>query len=256
MTAVMVELWGTGASLRFMGASHADDPQMMALWGRAERLSISPGGMRALYEMLLDIDVRAVLPSVRVPCLVIHAASSNSMFIDHARYLAEHLPDARLVALEGVDHYPWFANGDRIVAEVEEFLTGARHGSGGPAARHRSVHRHRRLHRARRRAGRSALARSRPEAPRAGRRQLERFRGREIDTAGDGIFACFDGPARAVSCACAIRDGVRASGSRSRAGVHTGEIECRGDAVAGLAVHIGAAYPRSRRRARCSYRAP
>jgi class 3 adenylate cyclase len=163
------------------------------------------------------------------------------MFVEHGRYLAEHLPDARLVVLEGIDHYPWFANPERVVAEVEEFLTGARTtvvtdrqlatvlftdivGSTERAAElgdrrsHDPVQKH------------HALV----------RRQLERFRGREIDTAGDGVFACFDGPARAVSCACAIRDGVRSLGLEIRAGLHTGEIECRGDAVAGLAVHIGA----------------
>jgi len=240
MTGAMVELWGTGASLRIMGASQADDPRMMALWARAERLSTSPGGMRSLYEMLMEADVRAALPSVRVPCLVIHAAS-GSFFIEHGRYLAEHLPDARLVALEGVDHYPWFANPERVVAEVEEFLTGARTtvvtdrqlatvlftdivGSTERAAElgdrrwHDLVQKH------------HALV----------RRQLERFRGREIDTAGDGFFACFDGPARAVSCACAIRDGVRSLGLEIRAGLHTGEIECRAAAVAGVAIHVGA----------------
>lgn len=239
-TAVMVQLWGTGASLRIMGASQADDPRLVALWGRGERLSTSPGGIRALYEMLADIDVRAALPSVRVPCLVIHSAT-QSMFAEHGRYLAEHLADARFVALDGVDHYPWFINGDRVVAEVEEFLTGARTavaadrllapvvftdvvGSTERAAElgdrkwYELLQKHHRLV----------------------RRQLDRFRGREIDIAGDGVFACFDGPARAVSCACAIRDGVRSLGLEIRAGVHTGEIECRGDAVAGLAVHIGA----------------
>ena len=244
MTARMVELWGTGASLRWLGTSHVDNPQVMALWGRAERLSSSPGGIRALYELLLDMDVRAALPSVRVPCLVIHGVESAAYvpwFVEHGRYLAEHLPDARLVALEGVDHYPWFANGERIVAEVEEFLTGARTtlvpdrqletvlftdivGSTERAAEmgdrrwHELIQKH------------YALV----------RRQLERFRGREVNTAGDGVFACFDGPARAVSCACAIRDGVRSLGLEIRAGVHTGEIENHGDAVTGLAVHIGA----------------
>jgi class 3 adenylate cyclase len=239
LTEVMVQLWGTGASLRIMGASHADDSQILALWGRAERLSTSPGGIRELYEMLLEMDIRAALPSVRVPCLVIHSAG-QSLFLDHGRYLAQHLPDARLVGLEGVDHYPWFANGERIVAEVEEFLTGARTlvaadrqlatvlftdivGSTERAAElgdrrwHDLLQKH------------HALV----------RRQIERFRGREIDTAGDGVFACFDGPGRAVSCACAIRDGVRSLGLEIRAGLHTGEIECRGQEVAGLAVHIG-----------------
>ncbi len=239
LTAVMVELWGTGASLRLMGGSHAEDPRMVALWGRAERLSNSPGGMRALYEMLGEIDVCAALPTVRVPCLVLHGAS-GSLSVGQHEYLAQHLPNARLVALEAVDHYPWFANGDRVVGEVEEFLTGVRTavvtdrqlatvlftdivGSTQRAAKLGDRPWHELLQKY------HGLA----------RRQIERFRGREIGTAGDGVFACFDGPGRAVSCACAIRDGVRSLGLEIRAGLHTGEIECRGQDVSGLAVHIG-----------------
>jgi pimeloyl-ACP methyl ester carboxylesterase len=240
LAAAVFETWGTGAHVRFMSASQADDPRLLALCARAERLSASPGAMLALYQMICDIDVRAALPSVRMPCLVMYVGSA-SMFVEQSRYLARTLPDARLLAIDGADHYPWFAQGDRIVAEVEEFLTGARTmlvtdrqlatvlftdivGSTERAAEmgdrrwHDLVQKHYGLV----------------------RRQLERFRGREINTAGDGVFACFDGPARAVSSACAIRDGVRSLGLEIRAGVHTGEIERRGDAVAGLAVHIGA----------------
>jgi pimeloyl-ACP methyl ester carboxylesterase len=238
--AAVFETWGTGASLRFMSASKADDPRLLALCARAERLSASPGAMRAIYQMIGDIDVRAALPSVRMPCLVMYGGS-GSMFVEHSRYLARALPDARLVAVDGADHYPWFAQGDRIVAEVEEFLTGARTavssdrllatilftdivGSTERAAELGDRHWHDLLQ----------------KHDRLVRRQLDRFRGRAIDFTGDGVFASFDGPARAVSCASAIRDGVRSLGLEIRAGVHTGEVECRGDALAGLAVHIGA----------------
>ena len=243
VTAAMREVHGSGMSLRVYGASHADDLRVQALWGRAERLSASPGAARALFEMLLDIDVRGVLPSVRVPCLVMHGASgaSGSMFVDHGRYLAEHLADARRVALDGVDHYPWFANVDAIVAEVEEFLTGTRT---APAADRQlatvlftdivaSTERaaelgDRRWH---------DLLQKHHELV---QRQIDRFRGRRSGTAGDGVLALFDGPARAVSCACAIRDGVRSLGLEIRAGLHTGEVERHGEEVAGLALHIGA----------------
>ncbi len=240
LAAAVFELWGTGASLRFMSASHADDPQLLALCARAERFSATPATMRALYEMVGDIDVSAALPSVRMPCLVM-CGGSDSMFVEHSRYMARHLSDARLVMIDGADHYPWFAKGERVVAEVEEFLTGVRTavvddrmlstvlftdivGSTEQAAELGDRHWHEVLRK------HHGLV----------RRHLERFRGREVDMAGDGVFACFDGPARAVSCACAIRDGVRSLGLEIRAGVHTGEIERRDDAVAGLAVHIGA----------------
>jgi pimeloyl-ACP methyl ester carboxylesterase len=239
-SAAMVEAWGTGASLAVMCRSRCDDPQLRALWARAERLSASPGGMRALYDLLGDIDVRAVLPSVRVPCLVIHGGS-GSMWVEHSRYLAEHLADARLVPLDGAEHYPWFGDADAVVAEVEEFLTGTRT---APTADRQlvtviftdivgSTERaaelgDRRWH--------NLLQKYHDLA----QRQIDRFRGRRVGTAGDSVLALFDGPARAVSCACAIRDGVRGLGLEIRAGLHTGEIERHGDEVAGLALHIGA----------------
>jgi len=241
VTAAMREVHGSGMSLRVYGASHGDDPRVQALWGRAERLSASPGAARALFEMLLDIDVRGVLPSVRVPCLVIHGTASRSMFVDHGRYLAEHLADARLVALDGVDHYPWFANADAIVAEVEEFLTGARHAREpdralatvlftdivGSTARAAEMGDQR---------WRDLLAHHHALV----RRELGRFRGREVKTVGDGFLATFDGPARAIRCACAIREGVRPLRIEIRAGLHTGECELMGNDVGGIAVHIGA----------------
>jgi pimeloyl-ACP methyl ester carboxylesterase len=236
----MFELWGSGAFLRIVARTRADDPQLQALWARAERLSVSPGGMRALHELLLDIDVRAVLPSVRAPCLVIHGAS-GSWFVEQSRYLADHLADARVVAVDGADHYPWFGDVEAVVAEMQEFLTGTRK---APAADRQlatvlftdivgSTERaaelgDRRWH---------ELLRKHHDLI---QRQIDRFRGRRAATAGDSVLALFDGPARAVSCACAIRDGVRSLGLEIRAGLHTGEIERHGDEVAGLALHIGA----------------
>jgi hypothetical protein len=124
-TDYMLKTYGSGASLSGFGASRANDAHVQELWGRVERSSISPGGFRAVYEALLETDVQAVLPSVQAPCLVMCAAN-GSMFEHQSKYLAEHLPHARLVALDGIDHFPWFARSDRIVAEVEEFVTGTR----------------------------------------------------------------------------------------------------------------------------------
>ena len=171
---------------------------------------------------------------------VIHAAN-GSMFEQQSRYLAEHLPNARLVALDGVDHFPWFAGNDRIVAEVEEFLTGTRSAVANDRVLATLLF--------------SDIVRSTERAAELGdrrwhevmqnyyslvRRHIERFRGIEVGTEGDGVLARFDGPARAVSCACTIRDGVQGLGLDIRAGLHTGEIELRDDDLTGLAVNIGA----------------
>ena len=253
ITAIMVDWHGTGMSLWIYGAHHKDDPRVQALWGRAERLSATPGAARALFEMLGDMDVRGVLPSVRAPCLVIHGTSSiaagfadqgeGSMFVDHGRYLAEHLPDARRVVLEGIDHYPWFANADAIVTEVEEFLTGTRTVVTEPdrvlatvlftdivgSTERAAVLGDRRW--------RDLLDRYYGVL----RREIARFRGREVKTLGDGVLATFDGPARAIRCGCAIRDGVRPLGIEVRVGLHTGECELMdNNDVGGIAVHIGA----------------
>jgi class 3 adenylate cyclase len=234
------ELWGTGVSLQFMSASQANDERLTELCAHAERLSCSPGNMRALFEMLRDFDVSAAMGSVQAPCLVMHGGTMST-FVAHSRHLVRHLPDAHLAVVEGAAHYPWFIEGDRVVAEVEEFLTGAR--SPIPTDRQLATVLFTDIVGSTKRAAELGdrhwrdLLQKHHELV---RRQLVRFRGREIDFAGDGVFATFDGPARALSCACAIRDGVRSLGLEIRAGVHTGEIECRGDAVAGLAVHIGA----------------
>jgi pimeloyl-ACP methyl ester carboxylesterase len=240
LSAVIPEVWGTGATLRLMAMSRSEDAELLALWARAERLSGSPGDMCALFKMLGEIDVRAALPSVRAPCLVLHG-TANSMFTEASHYLAAHLADARVVALEGAEHYPWFGRTEAIIAEVEEFLTGTRSAPGGDRQLATTLF--------------TDIVGSTVRAAELGdrrwhelltkhhalvRRHLERFRGRLVDTAGDGVLALFDGPARAVRCACAIRDGVRGLGLEIRAGLHAGEIERRGDDVAGMALHIGA----------------
>jgi pimeloyl-ACP methyl ester carboxylesterase len=239
-TDFMLERYGTGESLLGFGTSRIEEPRTVALWGRAERLSNSPGGMRAMYEALLETDVHAALPSVQAPCLVVHG-TTMSMFEQQSRYLAEHIPNARLVTLDGVDHFPWFADVDKVVSEVEEFVTGARSAVADERVLATLLF--------------TDIVGSTEQAATMGdrrwheviesyygliRRCVERFRGHEVSTEGDGFIARFEGPARAVSCARAIREGVQGLGVEIRAGVHTGEIELRGDEVTGLAVHIGA----------------
>jgi class 3 adenylate cyclase len=223
------------------GTSRIEDPHVVELWAQAERLSNSPGGMRAMHEALLETDVRAVLPSVQAPCLVIHGTTGMSMFEQQSTYMAERLPDARRVKLEGVDHFPWFAGAEGIVSEVEEFVTGMR--SIAPDERVLATILFTDIVASTERA--AAMGDRRWHEVIEGyyaliRRCLERFRGREVSTEGDGFIARFDGPARAVSCARAICDGATGLGIEVRAGVHTGEIEIHGEEIHGLAVHIGA----------------
>jgi pimeloyl-ACP methyl ester carboxylesterase/class 3 adenylate cyclase len=236
----MLERYATGESLLGFGTSRIEEPHVVELWAQAERLSNSPGGMRAMYDALHDTDVHAAPPSVQAPCLVLHG-TTMSMFEQQSEYLADTLPDARLGTLDGVDHFPWFADGEKVVSEVEELLTGAR-----SAVRNERVLATLLL---------TDIVGSTAKAAATGdrrwreviegydasvRRCVERFRGHEVSTEGDGFIARLDGPARAVACARAIRGGVAGLGVEIRAGVHTGEIELRGDEVTGLAVHIGA----------------
>jgi class 3 adenylate cyclase len=241
-TARAEEGWEGGAGIVHMLApSLADDPDFVSSWYRLYRQSSSPGASLANTRLMFDTDLRSLLPTVRVPTLVLCRSGDQTAGPDHARYLADHIPGAKLVELPGEDNLMYVGDGDALADEVEEFLTGARHvpetdrvlatvlftdivGSTERAAELGD------------RRWRDLL----DAHDRAVRRQLERFRGKEVSTRGDDFLATFDGPGRAIECACAIRDAVRALGIEVRAGLHTGEIEVRGDDVAGMAVHIGA----------------
>jgi class 3 adenylate cyclase len=190
---------------------------------------------------MLGSDVRAVLPTIRVPTLVVHLRDNN-LTSPAGRYVAQHVPGAQFVEVAGSDDYWWAADSAGVVLdEVEEFLTGVRAGSSVDRALATllitdivaSTQRSSALGD---RSWRELL--DRHDA--AVRRQLVRFRGHEIKTTGDGFLATFDGPARAVECACAIRDAARQLGLDVRSGVHTGEVEIRGEDIGGIAVHIAA----------------
>ena len=239
-SASLVKHWGTGTSLWLFSASRANDKEAQTLWGKVERMSASPGGLRSLLQLIGEIDVRCVLPTVKVPTLVLHA-EGEKFPLEVSKYLAEHIPGARWVELKGVDHYPWFGSVDGLLAELKEFLTGV-----GPEAE---------VDRILATLLFTDIVDSTSRAAEMGdrrwcellekhhaavRRELERFRGREIDTAGDGFLATFDGPARAVRCAAAIRDAVAGIGLAIRAGLHTGECELIENRVKGIAVHVAA----------------
>jgi len=221
--------------------SMAHDERFRAWWARHLRLSASPAAFATLSRMNAQIDVRHVLPAIRVPTLILHSVNDRAMDIGHGRYLTEQIPGAKLVELTGPDHVPYLSDADKVADEIEEFLTGARQGrepdrvlstvlftdTVGATERaanmgDRSWHDLLDAH--------HALV----------RRKLGAYRGREIDTAGDGFLAAFDGPARAIRCAYAVSSGVRSLGIEVRAGLHTGECEIMGDKPGAIAVHTGA----------------
>ena len=233
--------WGTPIGFKTVAPSVANDERCRNWWARNLRQGASPGAGIALYRMNIEIDIRAVLPSIRVPTLILHRTGDRLINVGNSRYMAEHIPNAKILELEGVDHLPWFGNADSVLDEIQEFLTGVRPGPARDTTLATvlfvdivgSTEKAQALGDAR---WRDLLARFHELV----KQELERFRGRLLDTAGDGVFASFDGPARAVRCACAIRDRMAALGTPVRAGLHTGECEIIGGKIAGIAVHIGA----------------
>lgn len=233
--------WGGRMDLDVIAPSAAGDEAFMRRLATYFRRGASPGAAVALLRMNTEIDVRSVLPSVRAPTLIMHRTRDREVRVEEGRYIAERIPGARLVELPGDDHLPWVGDVEPVLAEIESFLTGTREpavpdrmlttvlftdivGSTDIAARLGD------------RRWRELLETHYEVA----RRELERFSGLEVDTAGDGLFARFDGPARAIRCACAIRDALRPLGLELRAGLHTGECELVGRKVGGIAVHTGA----------------
>jgi class 3 adenylate cyclase/DNA-binding CsgD family transcriptional regulator len=231
--------WGTGASLRYFAPGRVDDEHFAAWWARFERQAASPTAAAALARMNAQIDVRHVLGSVRVPTLVIHRSNDPRVKIAGGRYLAEHIGGAKFVEIPGHDHPVWTGDVDRVVDEIEEFLTGAR-----PAPTHdrvlatllaaRLVAPERAAARLGDRAWSEQLDRLRAETLEA----ITRHGGHAIAFAAGAISARFDGPARAVRCAVAVRAAAATLRLEFAAAVHAGEVEIDGAAVAGLAVHV------------------
>jgi len=235
------EGWGGPVGLAHRAPSMMDDERFKDWWARYLRMSASPGAVLALTRMNAEIDVRGVLPTIHVPTLIIHRSHDRALHVEHARYMARQIPDARYVEVPGDDHLPFVGDQDAILDEIEEFLTGVRRGPEPDRVLATVLF--------------TDIVGSTELAARLGdrrwrdlldayhaqvRRELARFRGREIDTAGDGVLATFDGPARAIRCACGINQAVRDLGIEVRSGLHTGEIEVMGAKVGGIAVHIGA----------------
>jgi pimeloyl-ACP methyl ester carboxylesterase len=233
--------WGTGSLVDSFAPADSSDPAARRWWAEFEKLSASPGTALAVTRINYAIDVRHVLPLVHSPALVLHRKDDRVVPVEHGRYLASHLPQARYVELAGDGHAPWSGDVDTLAGEVEEFVTGSR--PGPEAERVLATLLFTDIVDATACAARLGDARWRgllEQQHAVTRRELARFRGREIDCAGDGFLAAFDGPARAVRCAAAINAATAPLGLKLRAGLHTGEVERMGDKLGGIAVHIGA----------------
>ena len=233
--------WGGPTQVGIWAPSMVDDDRFKRWWGQYLRLGASPAAARAVLEMSLDLDVRDILPAIRVPTLVLHRVGDRRLEVGGARYMAERIPNARLVELPGVDHLAWVGDSDAIVNEIEEFLTGERH-SAEPNRVLATVLFTDMVESTTRAVGlgdarwRSLIS----DHDRLLRGELARFRGREIDRRGDGFLAIFDGPARAIRCAFSIVERVHELGIQVRVGLHTGELDLMEAGIAGIAVHIGA----------------
>ena len=231
-----------GDEFLYMNApSMAGDEAFRSWWIRAGHRAASPARAQALQSVVLFADVRAVLPAIQVPTLVVHRRGDKVIRVEHGRYLGEHIPTARYVELEGSGHLHWVDDSDEVLDEIEELLTGLRKGAGTDRALSTILF--------------TDIVSSTERAAEVGdrrwtdlldrhdavmRRQLKRFGGREVNTTGDGLVAEFDGPTRAVICGQALVDAAAQVGVSIRVGIHTGEVERRGDDVAGLAVNLAA----------------
>jgi class 3 adenylate cyclase len=237
----MGERWGSGEWVTSLSRGKAN-VRLVQWAGRLERLAASPGTAMAFFRMHSEIDVRPVLPSIQAPTLVLHRPGDEYIDIRHSLYLAEHIPGARMVELSGRDTLLFSGDQDALLAEVQEFLTGARHAPDperilATVMFSDIVDSTRRASELGDRRWRDLLE----SLEDAVGRELMRFRGRAVKSMGDGFLATFDGPARGIRCAAAVRDTARAQfGVEVRSGLHTGEIEVMGNDVGGIAVHIGA----------------
>jgi pimeloyl-ACP methyl ester carboxylesterase len=237
----MYKEWGTELDLDYRAPTAAKDPRFRQWWATYLSRGASPGAALALGRMNDQIDIRTILGTIRVPTLILHRRDDRILKVQGAQYMAERIPEARYVELPGEDHLPWVGDQDAILDEIEEFLTGVRRGPEpnrvlatvlfldivGSTERAAALGD---------RAWRDLLQSYYGVVG----RELARHRGRQIDTAGDGVLATFDGPARAVRCAAAACEAVKPLGMEIRAGLHTGEVEMMGENVGGIAVHIGA----------------
>jgi pimeloyl-ACP methyl ester carboxylesterase len=233
--------WGGPVAVDLWAPSMLGEPEFERWWARLLRQGTSPSGAIALMELYRELDIRPVLPTIDVPTLVLHQADDRMVPARQGRYLAERIPGARYVELKGEDHLPFADAQDALLDEIEEFLVGSRQASESERALATILF--------------TDIVGSTELVAKLGdsgwralierhdatvRRQLGVYRGREVKTMGDGFLATFDGPARAIRCACALRAELDSLGVEVRSGIHTGEVELMGEDVGGMAVNIGA----------------
>jgi pimeloyl-ACP methyl ester carboxylesterase len=235
--------WGRQAEgmVELFAPSMLNDPEAVEFAARMERTAASPAMVQRIFEMFLDIDVRDILGTIHVPTLVIHRRGDRVVNRRAGEDLARRIPGARYVELPGIDHLPWAGDAEAVLGEIEEFLTGTR--SVPEPDRVLATVMFVDIVGSTERAAQLGDARWRElllAHQAALRQQLERFRGREVKTLGDGCLATFDGPARAIRCGWAIADAAQALGLETRIGLHCGEVELIGDDVGGIAVHLAA----------------
>ena len=233
--------WGTGGITDVFSPSAADDERYRQWWARYQRMGASPGRAVKMAQLIFQMDARKALPAIRVPTLILHRKDFRFFPIEIGRYLAEHIPGAKLVELEGADGFIYLGDMNGVVDEIEEFVTGTRRAPDIDRALATVVI--------------TDMIGSTDLAAKLGDRRwreiLDRHdeiirdrlavhRGRLHRATGDGILATFDGPGRAIRCAFEIRDRLREAGVEIRTGIHTGEVEFRGTEIGGIAVHIAA----------------
>jgi class 3 adenylate cyclase len=228
-----------GEDIDIWAPSLAENPAAKEWLGKYRRASASPDGIRKIIEMFYDIDVRHVLPTLQVPTLVLHRHGDRVVNWRAGKWMADQIPNARFVDLPGQDHFPWIGDADAVIEEIREFMTGVRVAAEPDRVLATvmftdvvgSTEQVSRL-------GDRRWTELLDEHDAAVRRELTAFRGHEVKMTGDGLLATFDGPARAIRCAAALRDAARGIGLEIRVGLHSGEIEVRGDDIGGVAVHI------------------
>lgn len=238
---MMAREWGTPVGVEVWAPAAVGDAEFERWWARLLRQGTSRAGAIALMDLYREIDTRSILPSIDVPTLVLHRRDDLVVLARQGRYLAEEIPAARYVEVEGADHLAWVGDQDSLLDEIEEFLVGSRRAHDPERALATVLFTD--IVGSTQRAAELGDRRWRDLLERhdaAVRRQLSVHRGREVKTTGDGFLATFDGPARAIRCAQAIGEAVRETGLEVRAGIHTGEVELLGGDVAGMAVNIGA----------------
>ena len=238
-----IKYWGSGTLMKDVMASRASDPDAVVKFAKFERLSASPGAMKAVQLLNLQIDVGQILPTVRSPTLVLHRTADTLVPVERGRAFAAQIPDARYIEYPGSDHAFWSGDVEALLGDIEEFITGYREAESTNLERILTTLLFTDIVDSTRLAaemGDQNWRRLLDSHDQLARQMVERHRGNMIKNTGDGILATFDGPGRAVRCALAFSVAAKQLGLTLRSGLHTGEIEVRGRDIAGIAVHVAA----------------